>query len=95
MESSEAIEIIKKWYQTKCNGTWEHEFGIEIKNIDNPGWHINIRDDFKKIPLTYKMEYTESNWIHVNATDVNFSAYGGPGNLNDLLIFAAKWLTDY
>ncbi|WP_442867196.1 Imm53 family immunity protein [Acidovorax sp. NCPPB 3576] len=54
MKSSNAIEIITKWYQIKCDGQWEHEFGIEIKNIDNPGWCIQIKEDKKNYPSPTK-----------------------------------------
>lgn len=94
MKSSNAIEIITKWYQIKCDGQWEHEYGIEIKNIDNPGWCIQIKEDEKKLPFTYEVEFSDENWVHIKATEYNFSAYGGPINLNELLEQAAKWLNN-
>lgn len=30
------------WYQSNCNGDWEHEYGTAIETIDNPGWAITI-----------------------------------------------------
>ncbi|GKS88323.1 Imm53 family immunity protein [Acidovorax sp. SUPP2539] len=93
MSSLNAIEIITKWYQIKCNGQWEHEFGIEIKNIDNPGWCIQIKDDDKRTPFTYATESSDQNWVHIKATEYSFSAYGGPINLNEILRQAATWLT--
>jgi hypothetical protein len=30
------------WYAGNCDGDWEHEFGIAIETLDNPGWSIRI-----------------------------------------------------
>lgn len=37
----EIIDWIKKWYLNHCNGDWEHNYGITIQTIDNPGVSIN------------------------------------------------------
>jgi hypothetical protein len=28
--------------EQQCNGEWEHEYGLEVKTIDNPGWSLTI-----------------------------------------------------
>jgi hypothetical protein len=33
---------IENWYQAQCDGDWEHEFGITIETVDNPGWYLTI-----------------------------------------------------
>ena len=30
------------WYAAQCNGDWEHEFGVNITTLDNPGWLVKI-----------------------------------------------------
>lgn len=33
---------LQKWFLSQCDGDWEHEFGITIQTVDNPGWHVAI-----------------------------------------------------
>lgn len=33
---------LSEWYQSQCNGDWEHRYGISIDTLDNPGWYIRI-----------------------------------------------------
>ena len=28
--------FLQSWYQSQCDGDWEHEFGIRIETLDNP-----------------------------------------------------------
>ena len=42
MPDVEIIARLSDWYQSQCNGTWEHELGIVIDTIDNPGWLVKI-----------------------------------------------------
>ena len=37
------------WYASNCNDDWEHAFGVEIGNLDNPGWTVAI--DLEDTPL--------------------------------------------
>jgi hypothetical protein len=30
------------WFESNCNGDWEHEHQIKITTIDNPGWNVFI-----------------------------------------------------
>jgi hypothetical protein len=36
------IAGIQRWFQTHCNGEWEHSHGVSIETCDNPGWHVRI-----------------------------------------------------
>lgn len=29
-------------YLSQCNGDWEHQCGLKIRTLDNPGWSIEI-----------------------------------------------------
>ncbi len=39
----DALSELQDWYLAQCNGDWEHEFGISISTLDNPGWHLMIQ----------------------------------------------------
>ncbi|MDZ4687168.1 MAG: immunity 53 family protein [Planctomycetaceae bacterium] len=36
------LSRLQKWYATQCDGEWEHQSGIQIQTLDNPGWMITI-----------------------------------------------------
>jgi hypothetical protein len=37
-----ALQRLQAWYAAQCNGDWEHQRGIQIESLDNPGWWIKI-----------------------------------------------------
>jgi hypothetical protein len=36
------INQLQEWYLAHCNGRWEHDHGITIESLDNPGWRVRI-----------------------------------------------------
>jgi ribosomal protein L37E len=34
------LSKLSDWYAAQCDGDWEHEFGIHIGTLDNPGWSV-------------------------------------------------------
>ena len=34
---------VNKWFQSKCDGDWEHRHGVQIETCDNPGWILRVR----------------------------------------------------
>ncbi len=40
--ADDALTWLEDWYASQCDGLWEHGYGIEIGNIDNPGWTLKI-----------------------------------------------------
>ena len=36
------LEALERWYADRCNGVWEHDYGISIQSCDNPGWWEQI-----------------------------------------------------
>jgi len=76
---------LQAWYATQCNGEWEHEYGIKIDTLDNPGWSVTI--DLKDTTLadrTYERQAIHRSaheWVMTSVTDHQFSAACGPLNL--------------
>lgn len=88
------IEWLMQWYRSQCDGDWEHQNGIRIGTLDNPGWSLEV--DLAETELTGRsvlgnlIERSEDDWISVKVTDDVFHAYGGPGNLSEMIeLFAA------
>ena len=37
-----ALQRLQDWYSAQCNGDWEHQQGVRIESLDNPGWALDI-----------------------------------------------------
>lgn len=88
---------LENWYESQCDGEWEHNDGIEIKTIDNPGWSINIYlvdTNVNIIDVTpILIEINEYRWVSYSIDKGYFIAYGGTYDLN-ILIRIFKLLVD-
>ncbi|HEL3173134.1 TPA: immunity 53 family protein [Stenotrophomonas maltophilia] len=89
---SDLFVELQKWYASQCDGVWEHSYGIEIVNIDNPGWRITITGASERDVVEEKIDRSDDNWVRINAESTKFIGYGGPENLEELIRRAANWL---
>ncbi len=83
------LRALQEWYISQCNGDWEHQYGVKIGTLDNPGWYLKI--DLVDTDLSGKtfpgLEYgvgknseaSGNNWIACKTENDQFVAYGGPG----------------
>ncbi len=39
---SNLLKRLQEWFETNCDGEWEHAYGVLIATLDNPGWTIKI-----------------------------------------------------
>jgi hypothetical protein len=88
------LDWLMAWYQSNCNGDWEHQNGIKIGTLDNPGWYleVNLENTTKDgcVIARKLIERTEIDWVDVETKENVFRAYGGPGNLAEIIhMFAA------
>ncbi|MFE2849501.1 Imm53 family immunity protein, partial [Streptomyces scopuliridis] len=37
-DSEPLLDWLQNWYTQQCDGDWEHEWGVKIATLDNPGW---------------------------------------------------------
>jgi len=80
---------LQNWYAAQCNGEWEHQYGIQIDTIDNPGWRLRIslqKTGFESSDFAIEQK-GETDWFVCKIHEGIFEAYGGSKNLED--IFAA------
>ena len=33
---------IIEWYQSHCDDSWEHQYGVRLETLDNPGWRLTV-----------------------------------------------------
>lgn len=96
MMNDRVISFLQEWYMAQCNGVWEHERGVTIRSLDNPGWHVEI--DVSGTPLAHfdlipvEVERDESNWIRCTKDSTGkFIGAGGPKNLAEILEVFVDW----
>lgn len=89
------LDELQRWYESQCDGEWEHEFGIRIYTLDNPGWSIAIDlaetslegRDFAPIRETA----SERDWVMCRVSDGKFLGHGGPLALGRILRAFLDW----
>lgn len=83
------LNWLQNWYSQFCDGDWEHEYGVKIYTIDNPGWVVKIdlaETGFENIELNYKLyEKSDSDWYSISVKDKIFDGAGDPSKLEYLI----------
>ena len=96
MNSTNVIEFIQEWYLSHCDGDWEHDWGLKINTLDNPGWQILINLDGTELETAAKneirIERNEKDWIFCFVRNKNFEIACGPANLSEALIIFMNWV---
>ena len=81
MKEEKALLILQNWFANNCNGDWEHEYGVKIETIDNPGWCVKIElagtplEDF----VFFKNEDKNSfynQWFDIKVENKIYIAFG-------------------
>jgi hypothetical protein len=89
MSSADGLEFLVRWYRTQCDGDWEHQYGVSIESLDNPGWLLRV--DISQTPLAgttlarVRTDRSETDWVQCTCDGVTFQAACGPGNLEEAL----------
>ena len=92
---------VQNWYLSNCDGDWEHEFGISIDSLDNPGWWVKI--DLRGTGLEHarfsELSYgvageagiDGNEWLVCKVVDGRFDGAGGPTKLEEILLVFLDW----
>jgi len=86
---------LQGWFFAQCDGDWEHEFGVEITTLDNPGWRVVIDlsgTDLDAAPFSAAdSRRSEHDWFHCEVADKKFKIACGPTSLADALDVFRTW----
>lgn len=94
---SDPLERLQRWYLSNCDGYWEHQYGIQIETLDNPGWTLIVDleetgkadQPFEEIKVDYD---SDENWIIVEKVESKLKGACGPAKLSHLLQLVVDWL---
>jgi hypothetical protein len=83
------LKRLQDWYNAQCDGRWEHQHGIAIDTLDNPGWSVTIDlqgsnlESATMSPLV--QDKGKHDWIHCKIDDGKFLGDGDPLKLETIL----------
>ncbi len=90
------LEWLAEWFARQADGDWEHELGITIETLDNPGWSLRI--DLAKTPLRDAPLVSEQNedpdyWMRLWKDDAGavFHGAGSPRALPAMIARFREW----
>lgn len=86
---------LQAWYVGECNGDWEHQYGIKIETLDNPGWLVTIDLTGTRLEnIDYspqEIHRSEDDWLSIRVESKIFRGAGGPLNLGEILHAFRVW----
>lgn len=90
---------LQGWYVELCNGDWEHQYGVVISTLDNPGWLLTVDlyetvfegKSFMTIDETGR---SDTDWIYCKVENGSFQGAGGPHNLVEILRVFRNWVEE-
>ncbi|MGV9580048.1 immunity 53 family protein [Streptomyces sp. NPDC003509] len=97
-EAETVLDWLQGWYAAQCNEDWEHEWGIKIDTLDNPGWSVRI--DLEETDLEghdsprHDLNRGKDDWVMAWTSEMTFHAACGPGNLTEALTLFRRWAAE-
>lgn len=91
----DTLSEIQAWYQSQCDGDWEHSWGVTIESMDNPGWSVTV--DLIETELEDRSfdaidpPDDQQDWIQCKVAGAKFIGYGGPLALEKMLRIFLDW----
>lgn len=96
--TSDRMSWLENYLSQRVDGDWEHQHGIRIFTLDNPGWRVKVslpdtegpRPAFERI----EFEASESDWYHcwVDEEQREFNGAGGVSNLVSIIDILRAYL---
>lgn len=85
----EYLQELQNWYKNQCDNDWEHEYGVRIYTVDNPGWCVEIDlvdTPWEDISLSYELfENSEDDWYGYSVENSIFKAVGDSSKLEIII----------
>jgi hypothetical protein len=94
----DTLSRLQRFYSRQCDGGWEHQCGVAIRTLDNPGWHVTIDlagtdlegRAFEPVALGLG-EDASTDWHSVSVKENRFEAAGDPAKLTFMLRTFLDW----
>lgn len=87
--ASNELDFLQTWYRHHCNGDWEHQYGVELGTLDNPGWRLAIDlegTEFEgRILERQIVDRSADDWLQAWSDGSKFHVAAGPTNLSEAI----------
>ncbi|WP_035983380.1 immunity 53 family protein [Bradyrhizobium sp. STM 3843] len=95
---------LTRWYASQCNGSWEHQNGVKLDTLDNPGWILTINleeTDLENRQFEPQRNGTKSqaydptkvtSWWICRVEKKKFIAACGPSDLPEIVSIFRNWV---
>ncbi|MGW4276892.1 immunity 53 family protein [Streptomyces seoulensis] len=94
-EPEHVLDWLQHWYAAHCDGDWEHERGVTIGTLDNPGWTVEVglegTDLADREYPRRQVTRGEHDWVTAWTAERTFRIACGPGNLTEALTLFRAW----
>lgn len=102
----DSIQWLQAWYRAKCNDDWEHQYGITIQTLDNPGWTVTIdlvgtsqeNRQMREVGDSSNINHVglegSHDWLHCMVERNRFVGAGGPTSLVPICDVFRKWVEE-
>ena len=92
---------LQQFYLSFCNDDWEHSYGCDIGNLDNPGWSFKFDltdtgfEQLDGLDITLGEDTSEDgpDWIVLKKDGAVVSGFCGPLKLDELIGHFRSWVT--
>lgn len=95
MNDTNPLSNLAAWYESYCDGDWEHAQRIKIQTIDNPGFFVEINligTELEKIDYAATELENGSDWIDAyKSEDIKWVAACSPNMLNKVISLFLEW----
>ncbi len=90
------LRRLQEWFHAQCDGDWEHNKGITIETLDNPGWSLRIalantaleQKPFADLQRNYE---SEAEWLSCFVRNGEFMGACGPLKLEEMIEVFLSW----
>ncbi|MBK1787900.1 immunity 53 family protein [Prauserella cavernicola] len=93
--ADDPFEFLRAWYHDHCDEDWEHQQGVRIGTLDNPGWSVRV--DLAETCLDGRrldrvtVDRSDQDWVHWWSDGLRFQVACGPRNLREALVKFAEF----
>jgi tRNA(adenine34) deaminase len=90
------LEWLEAWYQSQCDGAWEHNHGIQLESLRQPGWRLTIRlagtSAENASPQRMNFDSSGGEWIDCTISPERFEGAGDPRRLEQIIGVFRRWV---
>lgn len=90
------LSRLQSWFRSQCDGEWEHDCGIELSTLDNPGWRLQVNlanTSLQNFSFAAHQDRDDdaTEWLRAWRDATTFHAACGPTRLEDAIRLFLDW----